>query len=166
MSREEFRRAYRAVEEQEMGENGTVEDAIADTVKRNYPVRPSVAGLYPLTRDAPLTGEQAVERLPTSIRIGPFDYKVDRLTDLEVSRLDRWGDCWPGQFVIRIAPSIPSAVKVADAMLHEIMHAMFNAFHVENGDSQERIVTALGTGWTQVYRDNPWLLDWLKECLR
>ena len=121
------------------------------------------------SNDAPkrarLTGEQAVERLPKFVRVGPFDYAIEHLPEIEVERHSRWGDCWPGQFVIRIAPSIPTAVKVADTFLHEVTHAIFAVMNIEEGDKQERVVAAIGTGLAQVYRDNPWLLSWLAECL-
>lgn len=109
--------------------------------------------------------ELALSRLPATIRIGPFDYTLKTMSAVESSARHRYGECSPQQEEITLAISHPSLVKLVDTLLHEITHAIFDAANIEEGDKDERIVTKSGTGWTQVYRDNLWLLDWIKDCL-
>lgn len=112
-----------------------------------------------------MTGAEAVARLPSSIRIGPYDYALERLSDSEADRHMRWGDCWPGRYVIRIAPLIPTAAKAVNTLVHEALHAIFDAMNIEDGDKEERLVTAIGNGLSMLYRDNPWLMAWIAESL-
>lgn len=142
----------------------TVEDFVRTEVSRSFPTRP-LAGLFP-TKDAPLTGEQAVERLPASIRVGPFDYEIVKMTSRESSALRRWGEFSSLEAKIRISTNFPTPVKAVDTLLHEVGHAIWFAWGIEKGDDEERTVGNAATGWVSVYRDNPWLLDWLKECLK
>lgn len=117
-------------------------------------------------RELRLTGEQAVERLPHSIRVGPFDYVIEKMTSNQSGAMRRWGEFSSLEAKIRVSTNFPTAVKAADTLLHEVGHAIWFAWGIEKGDDEERVVGNAATGWVTVYRDNPWLLDWLKECLR
>ena len=56
-------------------------------------------------------------------------------------------------------------IMVVDTLMHEINHAIIWANAVSLSD-EESIVSGITPGWTQVYRDNPWLLDWIKRGMR
>jgi hypothetical protein len=73
-----------------------------------------------------------------------------------------WGNFTPAELTIRIQGDMPSIYKLADTLFHEISHAIWYVYRLSDEDKEERIVGTLATAWTQVLRDNPWILDWYK----
>lgn len=112
-----------------------------------------------------LTCKEAFAKLPPSILVGPFDFKIEIATHLVSSGRGEWGSCSLFTFVISVQEDFPSVVKAVDTFLHEVGHAIWFAMRLDDGDKQERIIASLATGWVGVYRANPWLLGWLAECL-
>jgi hypothetical protein len=113
-----------------------------------------------------MTPAKLVSSLPDSIRVGPYDM---RLLPLDASTADAAGVF--GYFkrkdqVIALDISHVSCAGLADTLIHEITHAIWWVYGLEDKDEEERTVATLSTGWTQVYRDNPSLLDWLKKALK
>ena len=53
----------------------------------------------------------------------------------------------------------------AETFLHELLHAAFSVAGIHDKDSHERTVAALSTTLAGVIRDNPKIVDWLKEKL-
>lgn len=150
--------------------NGTiggpsVEDFVRTEVSRSFPARPS-SGLYTLAKDAILTGEQAVERLPASIRIGPYSVAIERMSAVEASARNRAGEFSGRAEKIWISVNLPSSTQVVDTFIHEVLHGIWWVSSLEDGDKEERIVCVTAVTLTGLLRDNLWLLDWLKECLR
>lgn len=114
-----------------------------------------------------MTGEEAVDILPASIRVGPFDYAIRKMPTLEANCRNVYGECSNREMHIRMSgEGFPDAVKAADTFIHELNHAIWFSFGVEDDDKQERTVNLMSTGWTSVYRANPWLLGWLTDCLK
>lgn len=109
-----------------------------------------------------MTPAAFVRSLPSSIRIGPHDISI------VVRKLD---DC-EGTFTsstssIELRDEPSSKTVAVDTLLHEVNHALFWTCALpQTGNDEEPIAGALATGWTQVYRDNPWLLGWIKKGLQ
>lgn len=55
---------------------------------------------------------------------------------------------------------------VADATLHEILHAIWAERRLPNRTREERAVTALAQGLTTVFRDNPGLLTYIDKLVK
>jgi hypothetical protein len=113
-----------------------------------------------------MTPAKLVSSLPDTIRVGPYDM---RLLPMDGSHADAAGVF--GYFkrrdqVIAIDVSHVSSAALADTLLHEITHAIWWVYGLEDKDEEERTVATLSTGWTQVYRDNPALLDWIRKALK
>lgn len=106
-----------------------------------------------------------IAKLPASIRIGPIDFRIEKWSSHAADSRRAWGECSLSEFVIRIQENIPRPEKTADTLLHEIGHAIWAVWKLEDADKEERVVSTMATAWTQVYRDNPWLLDWIKEAI-
>lgn len=106
-----------------------------------------------------------VERLPSSIRVGVYDFTLEKWSANRAAGAQRWGEFSTCEMRISIQIDMPTRIKAADTLLHEVGHAVYWAFGVVDDDKEERIVNLASTGWLCVYRDNPWLLDWLKECV-
>lgn len=111
------------------------------------------------------TGRQAIEALPAALRVGPFDFRIDKLSAQRAMGKDCFGEFSPSEGHVALQLDMPSPVKAADTLLHEAGHAIYATYALADDDTEERIVGAFATGWTQVFRDNPWLTEWLRRAL-
>lgn len=101
-----------------------------------------------------------IDQLPASVRIGAHDYAIT------VCRMaDNFGTFSGVDGEIKINDLHPSKSMIVDTLLHEIGHAIIWTYNVNLAD-EESIVSGITPGWTQVYRDNPWLMDWIKRGLK
>ncbi len=93
------------------------------------------------------------------VRVGPYDLEIaiTKLGD------NIWGSFTFAKQVIELAPEQPSGIFALDTFLHELNHAIFVVYDLKDSDNEERIASVLATGWTQVYRDNPRVLDWIRS---
>ena len=112
-----------------------------------------------------MTPADLIAKLPPSIRIGPHDFRLEKLNCHAANVRGIWGECAIQEFTIRVQENIPRSIKAVDTLIHEINHAIWWAYKLDDEDKQERIVATMATGWTQVYRDNPWLIDWIREAI-
>ena len=98
-----------------------------------------------------------------TIRVGPFDVK---LKQLEAEERDKClGMFSESQQAILMRETYPSAHQEAETFLHELMHAVYAIYGVRAKDPEERIISQMSVGMASVIRDNPDLIDWLKEKL-
>jgi hypothetical protein len=67
---------------------------------------------------------------------------------------------------ITLVHSICDTQHVVEVLLHEISHAIYDKSKLEDTDLEERIVATFSIGWTQIYRDNPWLTAWIAKFVR
>jgi hypothetical protein len=111
------------------------------------------------------TGRQAVEALPASIRVGPFDFGIEKLSAQRAMGRDYFGEFSPCEGRLALQLDMPSAVKAADTLLHEAGHAIYWTYGLADEDTEERVVGIFATAWAQVFRDNPWLLEWIGSAL-
>ena len=72
----------------------------------------------------------------------------------------------PQAGAIRFDGEMPSAAKMLDTLLHEIFHAIFWAYGIEDKDEEERTVSTMATGWAAFLRDNPAFNTWMTELLQ
>lgn len=110
-------------------------------------------------------GRAAVLALPDRMRIGPFEYRIKKFTPGEAESRGLFGEHSSLEQTIFIRETMPSAIKAVDTLLHEALHAIFWAYNVDDSDKEERTVATLSTGLTALYRDNPWLLEWIGRSL-
>lgn len=111
------------------------------------------------------TGREAIEALPETLRVGPFDFRIEKLSAQRAMGKDCFGEFSSCEAYVALQLDMPSAVKAADTMLHEAGHAIYSTYALAEDDKEERIVAAFATGWAQVFRDNTWLLGWLARTL-
>lgn len=98
--------------------------------------------------------------LPKSVRIGPYDYRIiHRKIPVEDECL---GDFAAAKATIRITTGLPRRQTV-EALVHEIFHAIWYSWSLEDEDHEERIVSVMSTGLASVVRDNPWFLGLMRE---
>ncbi len=105
--------------------------------------------------------EEEVKR-PTQIRILAFDIEIQDWPPH--SARNKFGEFSALENLIKVDFSTDK-INVVDTLLHEINHAIFWAYGILDEDHEERIVATFSTAWVQVYRDNPWLLEFIKHTL-
>ncbi|MGE5163042.1 MAG: hypothetical protein ACM3IH_03325 [Sphingobacteriales bacterium] len=98
-----------------------------------------------------------------SVRVGPFDISLTTLTGEERDKC--LGMFSEHQMSIMLRETFASDQQEAETLLHEVIHACFAVAAIQDKDSHERTVSMLSTCMAQVIRDNPGLIDWLKEKL-
>lgn len=106
-----------------------------------------------------------IAALPDKIKVGPIDFRIEKWSSHAADSARAWGHCSYSEFIIRIQDNIPRPEKAVDTLLHEISHAIWCTWKLQDDDKEERIVSTMATAWTLVYRDNPWLLTWIAETL-
>jgi hypothetical protein len=102
--------------------------------------------------------------LPKAIRVGAFDFAVEELKPMTAGALRRFGEFSAMENCIRVDPQA-DRIKVLDTLLHEIGHAIFWAYNIDDKDDEERTVGIQASAWTQIYRDNPDLLRFIGESV-
>ena len=108
---------------------------------------------------------RASRSLPSSIRVAAYDIAMEKWSSHAAAAASRWGEFSAAELTIRVQAVMPSVAKLIDTVLHEIGHAIYWAYGLEDEDREERIVGTMATAWTQVWRDNPLLLLWLNEAV-
>ena len=98
-------------------------------------------------------------KLPDVIKVGPYDFVIEEWTPRMAAANERYGECSCQELTIRIDSSLVP-IKMADTLLHELLHAVWWVWGIDDGDNEERTVHKLAIGLTAVWRDNPGLLDW------
>jgi hypothetical protein len=104
-----------------------------------------------------------MRRVPKSIRVGPYDFRVRLMSQKEAIGQEAFGMFSQAEGVISLQEAPTSTILAVDTLMHEISHAIFWAYHISDHDREERIVSIFGTAWAAVYRDNPGLLSWIAE---
>ncbi len=84
---------------------------------------------------------------------------------MAASARDVFGECCTSTGIIRVRTDL-DPVKLANTLIHEVLHACFYIGDIEDDDKQERTVTILANQLTQVWRDNPELVAWINSRLK
>jgi hypothetical protein len=99
-------------------------------------------------------------RLPTSVRVGPFDFEVKPWPAADAAQRDAYGEIDRTALVIRVRTDLPRQ-RIAETLLHEIYHAIWMVGAIDSlVPGEENIVGKLTTCTVQLVRDNPALMAW------
>lgn len=104
-------------------------------------------------------------QLPTSVRIGPFDFAVEDWDPRFASSAARFGECDKQQNIIRVRTDMPPQ-RIAEVLLHEINHAIWEVGACDELADEERVISAISMVWCQVWRDNPSLIACITKMVR
>lgn len=94
-------------------------------------------------------------KIPTSIKVGCFIYKVQVNADLESI-----GETNTDRLLIEINPNFPLQI-LRETLLHECLHAILNDTFVVESKDEEKIVRVVSPGIMQIIMDNPELKAFL-----
>ena len=113
--------------------------------------------------------EKKEGRIPEKIKIGYQDVVIERETSTFSKQTDSYGEYDHRKNIITIQTQL-SDLDEADTLLHEILHgiAYINSLTIggmplDKEDKEEIVINQMTNGLMQVFRDNKWLLDFLKE---
>jgi Zn-dependent peptidase ImmA (M78 family) len=82
-----------------------------------------------------------------TIRIGYRQYQLKPWTDAEMVTTESYGQCDKQRAIIYYCTHLDDML-VADTLIHEINHAIWNEYNLQDSDTEERIVHSMGSGWT------------------
>lgn len=94
---------------------------------------------------------------PMTLRIGARTYVVRAMTDDEYSHQPSVGATHSDRGCIALYPRVPPDHQ-AETLVHEIVHAVADAYGLTWPAEEERVARVVGAGFAQVIRDNPSLL--------
>lgn len=100
--------------------------------------------------------------LPEVIRVGFRDFVVVPLDKMEDNN---FGDCDVNRSVIRVCTTF-DGFRVANTLIHEVLHAAWDSARLPGKESEERVVSHLADQLTQIWRDNPHLIEFMTQCVR
>ena len=113
--------------------------------------------------------ERKERKIPERIKIGYQDVAIERETSTFSKQTDSYGEYDHRKNTITIQTEL-SDLDEADTLLHEILHgiAYINSLTVggmplDKEEKEEIVINQITNGLMQVFRDNKWLLDFLKE---
>jgi hypothetical protein len=96
-----------------------------------------------------------------SVKVGPTDFSIEYVPLND----ELFGDFSYINSRIRIEENLKGTALV-DTVLHEILHAIWKLGQLKDKrEDEERAVAIMATYLTQVLRDNPTMLTWLKKNL-
>ena len=101
-------------------------------------------------------------QIPKSVRVTCYDVKVSEWDRATSESVDSYGEFNERDLVIRVDMSSRNNIAKVDTLIHEINHAIYFAYGLQDKDKEERIVSTFATAWVQVFRDNPCLVEWLR----
>ncbi len=103
--------------------------------------------------------------LPKKIKIGYADFNISFFNkppkDGFVSNM---GETWVQGHNIRINEN-QNYEECVNTIIHEILHAISYMWYInfKTDSEEERIVSMFANALTTVFKDNPELIDWIKE---
>jgi hypothetical protein len=105
-------------------------------------------------------------RLPTSVKVGPLTYRVERFDPREAKHRDLYGHCAHSDQLIQVDDS-HGHERAALTVLHEVIHAVIAtyAIPVKSSEDEEQLVRGLVAGLGSVLRDSPEVFVFMLEGL-
>lgn len=103
--------------------------------------------------------------IPKSVKVGPYTFKVYARSRAWYNTHGVFGNMVADTLEINVCGHLAPIVTL-DTLLHEILHAVYYVYHLDDKDDEERIVSTLATAMTGVYRDNPFLCAYQSNVLR
>ena len=101
---------------------------------------------------------------PKTVKVKNNEYKIVSKTREWKEENGAYGMIHFDKNLIEIANS-QSKQNLVDTVLHEILHAIVEEYKIKftHHKVEERIVTHISQGLTAVFKDNPNLIEWIKE---
>lgn len=102
-------------------------------------------------------------KLPEKVKVAGFDISIVEWDHHVASAAARFGEFSCLEQNIKIDKTLGKQ-KLLDTFLHEINHAIYWAYGMQDEDKEERIVSTFATAWQQIFRDNPEVIAFVSEA--
>lgn len=103
-------------------------------------------------------------KLPTTIKIGIFAYKLVHWAAEDADEKDCLGLCDRFNFIIYVREDLPDS-GFAEVLEHEINHACWHASALKSRASEETVVNRLTPVMIMARRDNPEIYAWIDRAV-
>ena len=99
-----------------------------------------------------------------NIKIGYRTYSIEKNDRVWNKQTESYGQFLSKEGIICMS-SEEDSISQANTLLHEILHGIVYQWGLESelDDKEERVVNTLANGLTTVFRDNPWLISFIKN---
>jgi len=99
-------------------------------------------------------------RLPTKVKVGPHVYTVQEKPEITHEGRSCWGLCDRHALTVDVI-STQQPSHALDTVLHEFLHAVWNASGIPDEIDEELVVSRLAQGLAALFVDNPKLIEWI-----
>lgn len=102
------------------------------------------------------------KRIGKTLKVGSSLYTIVFQENLFMDNIRVWGAHSYNSQIITLETNMTYHLT-AEVLLHEITHAIFNMFSLNDTSTEEQIAEAMGKGWAMVFLDNPWLTKFMQH---
>lgn len=102
-------------------------------------------------------------KLPRWVKVCHRKYKIVEWTPTQALAVNRFGECSSVEAIIRVDLS-HGLEKARDTLLHEILHAIYYEWGIQDEDKEERVVSTFAKGLTQAMADSQECRKWFQEA--
>lgn len=107
-----------------------------------------------------------LDLLPATIKIGPHDWHIvvtDKM-EAEADGHKNYGETNTYTLTLRLNPTIIATCSMAiSVFLHELYHAGLFSLGAKQPKQEEPQALLNETLYSMIFKDNIWLLDWMKK---
>ena len=105
------------------------------------------------------------ELMPSQLHIGGTTYRVQWESKDWQTENEAFGLVDIETFTVHLVAEQPTS-EVLNTLFHELCHVVWREYGLPQRPTEERAVTALGTGWSALIHQNPALLEVMSELRR
>jgi hypothetical protein len=102
--------------------------------------------------------------IPKGVRFGAHTYSITK--QVIPDHKDSWATIDIHKHEVTIETRTPNGAKLAESVIHEFLHGIWNERQLAATAKEEDAVQHLACGLVALFLDNPWLLRWLTKALR
>ena len=108
-----------------------------------------------------------MSKIEKEIKIGYQKYGIDIWPDSFATTEEAVGEFFNNDRKIGLRGNYVETLHGANTLLHEVMHGIVYQYGMcetmEKFNKEEKIVNTMANGIMQVFVDNPWFIDYIKE---
>lgn len=92
------------------------------------------------------------KKLPSKVYVLGHEYIIEEMSEKLHKEREAYGDCCNEKKLIRIYCGMAMSA-VRDTLLHEILHAVWNLYYLQNNEEEEKAVSRISTGLIGLFDD-------------